>query len=232
MNSRMTVRRQSQTSRLCLSLVPAAAILGAAATPASALLFTSQLAKSTAEEVDDLNGAVISFESQTSSALPADDLVFLGDGTNAFGKATFAEAFSTFNGNIPTYWVSVNADNIRSFGDIGRGEANVNVSYTAIKQPGDHSFNLNVSGGAMRLVDPDAGLLPLEATVDLEAIISHGGSVLRDVVASARLHGNGGTFANETFDLDARGFDFTTNAFVLEDDGATTWSGCIPSFRK
>src|SRR6266446_2996916 len=158
MNSRMTVRRQSQTSRLCLSLLSAATALGATASPASALLFTSQLATSTAEELDATSSVVSQAETQTSSALPADAKVQLGDGTNAFGKATFSEAFSTFRGNIATYWVSINADNIRSSGDLGRGEAIANVNYTAIKEKGDRSFTLNVSGGAMRLVDPEGGL--------------------------------------------------------------------------
>ena len=99
-----------------------------------------------------------------------------------------------------------------------RGERQ--CGYTAIKEPGDFSFTLNVSGGVLELVDPEAGLLPLDATVYLEARISHGTSLLRDAVATARLHGNGGTFANETFDIDASGFDFDPDTFfVLEDDG-------------
>lgn len=220
MSSRMRVPRNRRPSRLGLALLPAAAIFGATATPASALLFTSQLATSSAEEVDGLGGLVIGFTSQTSSSLPADDTVFLGDGKDAFNKATFAEAFSTFRGHIPTYWVQVAADNIRSPGDLGRGEADVHVDYTAVKQHGDHAFTLNVSGGAMRLVDPDAGLLPLDAEVDLEARISHGASVLRDVTASARLHGNGGTFLSNTFDSDASGFDFDPGTqLVLESVG-------------
>jgi len=77
----------------------------------------------------------------------------------------------------------------------------------------------------MRLVDPEGGLLPLIATVALEARIRHGTSLLRDVVATATLSGHGGTFANETFDLDASGFDFTPNAFVLEDDGGNNVVG-------
>src|SRR5690242_5100153 len=153
MNSRMPVRRQSQTSRPRLSLLSAAAILGATATPASALLFTSQLATSTALELDAASTVVSQAETQTSSALPADAHVQLGDGLNAFNEPTLSAAFSTFRGNVPTYWVLVNADNIRSSGDLGRGEANVNVRYTAIKEPGDHSFTLNVSGGAMELRD-------------------------------------------------------------------------------
>jgi hypothetical protein len=217
MNSRMPVRRQSQTSRPRLSLLSAAAILGATATPASALLFTSQLATSTALELDAASTVVSQAETQTSSALPADAHVQLGDGLNAFNEPTLSAAFSTFRGNVPTYWVLVNADNIRSSGDLGRGEANVNVRYTAIKEPGDHSFTLNVSGGAMELRDPEARLLPLDASVTLEAQISHGTSILRDVVATARLHGNGGTFANETFDIDASGFDFDPDTFFVLD---------------
>ena len=221
MNSRMTVRRQSQTTQLRLSLLSAAATLGAAATPASALLFTSQVATSTALEPDATGTPVSQAETKTSTAAPADAKVQLGDGTDAFGQPTFAEAFSTFRGNIPTYWVSVEADNIRSSGDLGRGEAVVHVLYTAVKQHGDHTFDLNVSGGSLQLVDPEAGLLPLDATVTLEARISHGTSLLRDAVATATLHGHGGTFANETFDLDASGFDFNPdNAFILRDDGA------------
>lgn len=217
MNSRRTVRCHSQTGRLCLSLLSTMAILSATAPSASALLFTSQLATSSAEEVDGLGGLVIGFTSQTDSSLPADDTVFLGDGKDAFGKATLAEAFSTFRRHIPTYWVKVAADNIRSPGDLGRGEADVHVDYTAVKQHGDHAFTLNVSGGAMRLVDPDAGLLPLDAEVDLEARISHGASVLRDVVARARLHGNGGTFLSNTFDLDASGFDFNPGTALVRE---------------
>lgn len=220
MNSPRMVRRQSQAGRLCLSLFSTAAILGATGTPASALLFTSQNAISDAVELNDVNDVVNVADVGTSSASPADAKVQLGNGTNAFAKATFSEAFSTFRGNIATYWVSVNADNIVSPGDLGRGEANVVVNYNAVKQHGDRNFTLNVTGGAMRLVDPDGGRLPLEATTTLEALVFSGGSVIRDVVATAQLKGNGGTFASETFNLDASGFDFDPGTgFVLEDDG-------------
>ena len=233
MNSRMTARRQSQTSRLCLSLLPAAAILGATATPASALLFTSQLATSTAIEPDPSGAPASQAETRTSTAAPADAKVQLGDGTDAFGLPTFAEAFSTFRGNVPTYWDKVEADNVRSSGDLGRGEANVRVNYTAIKQKGDRSLTLNVSGGSLQLVDPEAHLLPLDAEVDLEARISHGTSILRDVVARARLAGHGGTFATETFDLDASGFDFNPdNAFILLDDGGDNVVGVVSVLPK
>ena len=233
MSSRTTIRRQGQTSRLCLSVLSAAAALGAATTPASALLFTSQLATSTAIEPDATGTPVSQAQTQTRSAAPADAKVQLGDGTDAFGQPTFAEAFSTFNGNIPTYWTQVEADNIRSQGDLGRGEANVHVDYTVVKQHGDRSFDLNVTGGTLQLVDPEAHLLPLDAEVDLEARISHGTSLLRDVVATARLSGHGGTFANETFDLDASGFDFNpNNAFILMDDGGNNVTGVVSVLPK
>jgi len=87
MNSRMLVQRQSLTSRTCLRFLSAATILGATATQASALLFTSQLVNSRAEEVDALNGVVVGFESQTSSALPADE----------YGKAIVISESSPFH---------------------------------------------------------------------------------------------------------------------------------------
>ena len=218
MNSRTRTSRNRRASRLCFSLLPAGAILGATAMPASALLFTSQVATSTAEE-NAATGALT--QTQTSTSAPADAKVQLGDGTNAFGSAAFAEAFGTFRGHTPTYWVNVIADNTVSPSDLGDGRADVQVHYTAIKQHGDHSFTLNVSGGAMRLVDPGGGARhELFAEASLEVQITHGTSLLRHVVADAFLHGNGGTFQTETFDLRASGFDFDPGtALVLESAG-------------
>ena len=238
MSSRMTARRQRQSTQLCFSLLSTATALGATAAPASALLFTSQIATSTAIEPDATGTPARQAQTQTSTASPADAKVQLGDGTDAFGQPTFAEAFSTFRGNIPTYWTKVEADNIRSQGDLGRGEADVHVDYIAVKQHGDRSFNLNVTGGSLQLVDPEAHLLPLDAEVDLEARISHGTSLLRDVVATARLSGHGGTFPgtageNETFDLDASGFDFNPDsAFILLDDGGNNVTGVVSVLPK
>ncbi|MGI0130863.1 MAG: hypothetical protein ACREEC_12070 [Thermoplasmata archaeon] len=232
MSLRKTAQRQ-RSNRLGLPLLTAATVLGATATPASALLFTSQLATSTAIEPDATGTPVSQAQTKTSTAAPADAKVQLGDGTDAFGQPTFAEAFSTFRGNVPTYWAKVEADNILSSTDLGRGEADVRVNYTVVKQHGDRSFNLNVTGGSLQLVDPEAHLLPLDAEVDLEARITHGTSLLRDVVATARLSGHGGTFATETFDLDASGFDFNPdNAFILLDDGGNNVTGVVSVLPK
>jgi hypothetical protein len=113
----------------------------------------------------------------------------------------------------------MNAANTRPPDDRGIGVANVHLNYAAVKEAGDKSFNLNVTGGTLRLVDPDGRLVPLSASATLEATVTHGPDILSQASATATLTGHGGSFQNETFNLSSQGLDFQPGALVLEDDG-------------
>jgi hypothetical protein len=150
---------------------------------------------------------------------PANARVQLGNGTNAFGQPTFAQAFSAFRNNQATYWVNLNADDTVP-DNRGIGAARVQLTYTAVKQPGDTAFTLHTTGGRLQLADPDAGSTPLSALVELDAFVLHGQDVLKHVSAHAELFGNGrpSRIADETFDLRVEGFDFHPGDFGFDFD--------------
>src|SRR5215471_10386168 len=110
----------------------AAFLLGAAATPAQALVITSDIGQNTAAEFNTASNVLREAHADTTSGGPANAFVQLGNGTNAFNEPTFAQAFSVFRNDQATYWVEVNADDTTSFSDSGIGAAGVGLTYTAI----------------------------------------------------------------------------------------------------
>jgi hypothetical protein len=197
-----------------------AAVLGtAASTPAMALVIISQVAVSSAFEHDTLGNVVNQNHADTLSGGPANAQVSLFPGTDDFGRPAFSQAFSAFRNGTATYWINMNAANTRAPDNRGIGVANVHLNYAAVKEAGDKSFNLNVTGGTLRLVDPDGRSVPLFASATLEATVTHGPDILSQTSATATLTGHGGSFPNETFDLNSHGFDFQPGSFSLEDDG-------------
>lgn len=207
----------TRSSLLPLSL--AVALGSAAATPALALVITSQVGTSDAVELDPSNTVLRQDHADTTSGGPANARVQLGDGTNAFAQPTFAQAFSVFRNNQPTYWVNLNADNTTSFNNRGIGAAGVQLISTAVKEPGDSAFTLHVTGGQLRLADPDAGRIPLSARVEIDARVLSGQDVLRHVSAHAELFGNGGPSGpGENFELLSEGLDIQIGDFLINLD--------------
>jgi hypothetical protein len=197
----------------------AAAFGSAVATPASALVITSEVGVNVVAEFDNLGHVLHEGHADTTSGGPANARIRLGNGKNAFNQDAFAQAFSAFRGTRANYWVDLNADNTRSPGDGGIGAAGVDLTYTATKEHGDKSFTLHVTGGKLQLIDPDAGSDPLSAFVDLEAFVRHGTDTLSHTLERASLSGNGGTRLLETFKLTSEGFDIRSGDFTLQDDG-------------
>ena len=204
---------------ILLPLSLAAALGSAASTPAMALAIISEVGVSNAFEHDTLGNIVNEDHADTVLGGPANAEVQLFPGTDDFGQQAFSQAFSAFRNGTATYWIEMNAANTRAPDNRGIGVANVHLNYAAVKEAGDKSFNLNVTGGTMRLVDPDGRLVPLFASATLDATVTHGPDILSQASATATLTGHGGTFQNETFDLASQGIDFRPGAFVLEDDG-------------
>lgn len=194
----------------------AAAIGGAAATPAWALVITGEVGVNVVAEFDSLGHILQEGHADTTSGGPANARIRLGDGKNAFNQDAFAQAFSAFRGNKASYWVNLNADNTRSPSD--GGAAGVDLTYTATKEHGDKSFTLHVTGGKLHLIDPDAGSDPLSAFVDLEAFVRHGTDTLSHTLQRASLSGNGGSTLLETFRLRSEGFDIRSGDFTLDED--------------
>jgi hypothetical protein len=197
----------------------AAALGCAASTPAMALAIISEVGVSNAFEHDTLGNIVREDHADTVLGGPANAEVQLFPGTDDFGQQAFSQAFSGFRNGTATYWIDMNAANTRAPDNRGIGVANVHLNYAAVKEAGDKSFNLNVTAGTLRLVDPDGRPVPLFASATLEAIVTHGPATLSQASATATLTGHGGTFQNETFNLTSQGLDFQPGAFVLEDDG-------------
>lgn len=203
-----------------LLLVLTAAFDSIAAPPALALEITGQVGVNTAVEFDSSNNVLREDHADTTSGGPANARVQLGDGTNAFAQPTFAQAFSVFRNDQATYWVNLNADNTTSFNNRGIGAAGVQLTYTAVKEPGDTAFILHTTGGQLRLADPDAGRTPLSARIEIDARVLHGQDVLSQVSAHAELFGNGGPTRSSTdnFQLLSAGFDIQIGDFLINLD--------------
>ena len=202
-----------------LPLSLAAALGSAVSTPAMALAIISEVGVSNAFEHDTLGNIVHEAHADTVSGGPANANVQLFPGTDDFGQQAFSQAFSAFRNGTATYWIDMNAANTRAPDNRGIGVANVHLNYAAVKEAGDKAFNLNITGGTLRLIDPDGRSVPLFASATLEAIVTHGPDVLSQAVAAATLTGHGGLFQNQTFNLSSNGLDFNPGALVLEDDG-------------
>lgn len=203
-----------------LGLFLAAALSSTWSLPAVALLITSEVAVSTAVELDTSNTVLRRADADTTSGAPANARVQLGDGVNAFAQPTFAQAFSTFHDDQATYWVNLNADNTRAPDNRGIGAAGVQLIYTAVKEAGDRSFTLHTTGGNLRIDDPDAGSIPLIARVEIDALVLHEQDVLARVSAHAELFGNGGATSDpvDHFQLFSDGFDIQFGDFIINLD--------------
>ncbi|MGH7061193.1 MAG: hypothetical protein ACREFH_12455, partial [Stellaceae bacterium] len=158
----------------------------------------------------------------TTSGGPANARVQLGDGTNAFNQPAFAQAFSAFRNDQATFWVDLNADNTVP-DNRGIGAAGVDLTYTAVKEPGDAAFTLHATGGKLALADPDAGSVPLSALVEFDAFVLHGQDVLKHVSARAELFGNGRSLTTPVigpgaFALRSHGFDIQPRDFFIDTD--------------
>ena len=205
-------------TRAGLLLLSLAALGGVATQPALALTITSETGVNTAVEFD-TSGNILREDHADTTSGPANARVQLGNGTNAFGQSTFAQAFSAFRNNRATYWVNLNADN--TFPDNrGIGAAGVELTYTAVKEHGDAAFILHTTGGKLQLADPDAGPTPLSARVEIDARVLHGLDVLKQVSAHAELFGNGGPTSSptENFQLLSDGFDIQIGDFIINLD--------------
>jgi hypothetical protein len=141
----LTVRASS----LFLSVIVPLGVI--AAQPAQALLITTDVARvNDAREFEALTGNTIQEDGpHIETAGPASARVQLGDGTNALGQPAFAQAFSAFQNGQPTYWVSLTGDNGLVLVDNGNGHADVYLAFSAIKQQGDTSYTLHVTGGLL-----------------------------------------------------------------------------------
>ncbi len=215
-----------------LPLSLAAVLASAAATRAMALVIISEVAVSNAFEHNTLGNIVNEAHADTALGGPANAEVQLFPGTDDFGQQAFSQAFSAFREGTATYWIDMNAANTRPPDNRGIGVANVHLNYAAVKEAGDKAFNLNVTGGTLRLIDPDGRLVPLFASATLEATVTHGPDILSQASATATLTGHGGTFQNETFNLTSLGLDFQPGAFVLEDDGGNNVVGADVDIPK
>ena len=208
-------------AKLYAATLAALALASAAASPARALLITSERAVGLVED----NTEFTTIRQDTADTAAGRDLaaVSLGDGTNAFGQQTVAGAFGAFPTQQGVYWVVLNADNTRNLGDDGRGFARVQLTYKAIKQFGDTAFVLNIVPGLLELDDGEGQRTPLSASVSLDAgVFGPTGTRLTGASAHADLTGHGGTFQTETFDLDSSGLGAT---LTKQDDGGNNVVG-------
>jgi len=195
-------------AKLYAATLAALALASAAASPARALLITSERAVGLVED----NTEFTTIRHDTADTAAGRDLaaVSLGDGTNAFGQQTVAGAFGAFPTQQGVYWVVLNADNTRNLGDDGRGFARVQLTYKAIKQFGDTAFVLNIVPGLLEIDDGEGQSTPLSASVTLDAgVFGPNGDRLTGASAHANLTGHGGTFQTETFNLDSAGLGAT-----------------------
>jgi hypothetical protein len=197
----------------------ALAVVVARARPAHALLITDQIGINTAVESDTAGNTLRENHADTLSGGQANARVQLGNGTNAFNQTTFAQAVSGFHNDQATFWVELNADNTVP-DNRGIGAASVDLTYTAVKEPGDRAFTLHTAEGKLRLADPDAGSTPLVARVELDARVLHGQDVLKQVSAHAELFGNGGPTSSpvDNFQLLSDGFDIEFGDFIINLD--------------
>jgi hypothetical protein len=202
-----------------LSLSLAFAVGAAAVSPAHALDITDRTSVNTAVEFDTSGNVVQEDHADTTSGDTANARVELGDGKNAFNETAFSQAVTAFRGDQATYWVEMNADN-SGLDNRGIGAAGVDLTYHAIKQPGDTAFTLHTTGGFLHLADPEEGSDPLSALVELDAFVLHGSDILKHFSARAELFGNGGPsqFPDATFRLRSNGFDIHPGDFGFEND--------------
>jgi hypothetical protein len=205
---KLTVRTAS------LFLSAAAPLIVTAVPPAQAFLITSGVARvNDAREFEALTGNTIQEDGpHLESGGPASARVQLGDGTNAAGEPAFAQAFSAFQNGQPTYWVSLVADNGLVLVDNGNGHADVHLVFTAIKQHGDTSYTLHVTGGLLQIFDDERKFSPA-ARIDLRAKVSTDQGTFNDFQAFASL---AETDSATRFDFSSQGFGVTPSDFTRQ----------------
>ena len=202
------------SSLFCSAIVPLSVI---AVQPAQALLITTDVARvNDAREFEALTGTTIQEDGpHLETAGPASARVQLGDGTNAFGEPAFAQAFSAFRNGQPTYWVSLTADNGLVLVDNGNGHADVHLAFSAIKQPGDTSYTLHVTGGLLQIFDDERKFSP-SARIDLHATVSTDQGIFDDFQAFASVAESGNQASNAQFDFSSQGFGVTQSDFTRQ----------------
>ncbi|MEQ1528852.1 MAG: hypothetical protein ABL925_06005 [Methylococcales bacterium] len=129
---------------------------------------------------------------------------------------TFAEAYSTFNGQTQTstFWAAVNdypgSPYASSPYNSGVSQAEVVQTWHMQKQHNDDTVTLHVTGGRLQLVDY-AGREPLAATVRLEWYVRTNSANISDGQYVAALTGHGGTLGgSETFNYTSQGFQISS----------------------
>jgi hypothetical protein len=176
------------------------------------------------EETDNIGGVV---NEEAGAAAPTGTLLHigLGNGLNAFGEPTFAQAFAALPGGAPDYWVGLSSDSSLAPLFHGNGRAAVDVNYDLIKRTDADTIVLHVNGGVLQLTDQDFGRVPLRADVQLSAFVNSGESHT-NFHADASLSGNSGPKFERTFDFTSKNLgvtqaDFTLKSSGFNDTGAT-----------
>lgn len=127
----------------------------------------------------------------------------------------YAEGYVSSSG--ATFWSAVeartNAPAIPGY-DSGRGVAFTTVTYFFTKDADSASATLNLAGAWLELFDGQPAPHPrLRSYVDMSTRVydpnNNPGENLSSWFAYAQIEGNGGSFANETFEADIEGFTFS-----------------------
>ena len=152
--------------------------------------------------------------------------------TNAFNQPAFAEAFSAFTSNGPSFWISMNAGNSLPPEFRGNGRADVHMVFEAVKQHNEKAVILHGSGGLLQLVDSGGNSPPLFARVDLQVQVSTDEVTLPEFDAFAQLTGNGGVPFATTFDFRSSLLGVDAADFIEQHEGANITGATlqIPAF--